>query len=138
MTLARRLSLFVVSPLVAGAASYLLWRDSVPWLGAHRPLWPHAPALLRDHFADAAWGFAVGGLVASIWRPSRRTPERAMKWAWYGVGFAVCAAVELLQYAHLFPGSFDALDLVAQTAAFVLGVSAVGGIERWTSANAVA
>ncbi len=104
-------------------------------LGAHEPLWPGAPSLLRDHFADAAWGFAVGGLVASLWHDA--PGSKAMKWAWYGAGFAVCAGVELLQYAHWFPGNFDAVDLAAQLAAFAVSVAGVGGIERWTSASAV-
>jgi len=134
VTLPRRLMLFVALPLFAGAVSYLIWRTDVPWMGAHRPLWPHAPALLRDHFADAAWGFAVGGLVASLWREG----PRAVRAAWYGVGLAVSIGVELLQYAHVFPGAFDAVDLAAQAVAFVVGVLVVGGIERWTSANAVA
>jgi hypothetical protein len=134
VTLPRRLLLFVALPLAAGVASYALFRENVPWLGVHRPPWPHAPALLRDHFADAAWGFAVGGLVASLWREG----PRAMRLGWYGVGLALCVAVELLQYAHVFPGVFDVVDLAGQAAAFVVGVMAVGGIERWTSANALA
>ena len=134
VTLPRRLLLFVALPLAVGVASYGLWRENVPWLGVHRPPWPHAPAILRDHFADAAWAFAVGGLVASLWREG----PRAMRLGWYAAGLAVCVAVELLQYAHVFPGAFDALDLAVQVMAFVVGVMAAGGVERWTSAHAVA
>jgi hypothetical protein len=135
VTVARRLLIFVALPLVLGAASYVLWRTYVPLLGLpHRPLWPSAPAALRDHFADAAWGFAVGAFVASIWQGG----PRAIRWAWYGVGLAVCAGVECLQVTHMFPGAFDALDLAAQVGAFAVGVMAVGGVERWTSASATA
>jgi hypothetical protein len=120
----------VAIPLVLGALSYVALRSWIPILGAHAALWHSPPALLRDHFADAAWGWALGGFVSVMWQGERRTHL-----ALWTVAAAVVAAGLECAEASLGWGSFDRGDLVAQTAAVLLAAITIGGMHRWTSAR---
>ncbi len=129
----RAWSLHVALPLALGAASYIVLRSWAPVIGAHAPLWPHAPRMLRDHFADAAWGWALGAFVSLMWRGEKRA-HRAV---WIVLAACVAAGFELLQSTHITLGAFDGADLVAQTGAVLLAASILGEREkRWTSENA--
>lgn len=130
MTRARIAAKHVALPLALGVLSYALLRTSVPFWPGHVAVWKTAPALLRDHFADGAWGWALGGFVAVMWlgeRPSRRT-------LWVGAAAFVAAAVECMQYTHTLSGAFDLVDLVVQVGAVVMAAWAVGGNRKWINA----
>jgi hypothetical protein len=130
VTRARIAWLHVVLPLVLGAASYVVLRSSVPLLGPHAPLWPGAPAVVRDHFADAAWAWALGAFVSTMWRGERA----ARRLAWTAGAALVAVLVECLQYAHVFRGVFDPVDLAVEVGAVVIAAWAAGGMKRWIDA----
>jgi hypothetical protein len=123
-TVKTRAVLHVGLPLVVGGASYLVMRSWVPLLGVHAPLWPHAPSLLRDHLADASWGWALGAFVTLMWMGERRV---------HRVGWTIAAA-SAAAMLELVGGTFDRADLVIQTVAVLLASVLIGGI-RWTSAS---
>ena len=120
----------VALPLALGALSYLVWRSALPMWPSHVALWKGAPAVLRDHFADGAWGWALGGFVSIVWL-GERASRRAV---WIGLAALVAAGVECLQYTHVLRGAFDPVDLVVQVGAVVVAATIVGGNERWISA----
>jgi hypothetical protein len=126
-------AIHVALPLLLGAASYIALRSWVPLVGAHAPLWPDAPAMLRDHFADAAWGWALGAFVAVMWRGERL----AHRLLWTLAAIIVAAAVELVQSRGGW-GAFDRVDLVVQTGAVVVAGVVIGGFNRWIPGNEVA
>ncbi len=119
--------LHVVLPLVLGSASYIVLRTWAPLIGVHAALWPHAPALVRDHFADAAWGWALGGFVAAMW--VGESPKHRIVWTLAAAVVAAC--FELMQWR-----AFDAVDLVVQTSAVIVAGVMIGGKKRWTLENA--
>ena len=129
---ARIVALHVALPLALGALSYVVLRDRwplIPPLWRSGALWKGAPAVLRDHFADAAWGWALGGFVSWMW-----LGEKARRRAtWLAVAALVAGGVECLQYAHVLRGAFDPVDLVVQVGAVVAAGLAVGGHWKWTS-----
>lgn len=129
MTRTGIVALSVGLPLLLGVASYVVLRAEIPVLGAHAPLWPHAPAALRDHFADAAWGWALGAFVSAMWL-GEKTSRRVV---WIAGAAIVAAAVECLQFTHVMPGAFDLVDLVVQVACVVVAAGATGGMKRWIS-----
>ncbi len=116
----------VALPLALGAASYLVLRSWAPIVGAHAALWPAAPRALRDHFADAAWGWALGGFVSAMWLDGRR----AQRLAWTLAAAFIAAGWELLQFTHDDLGRFDSVDLVVQTSAVLIAAALIGG-KRW-------
>lgn len=120
----------VAVPLVLGAATYVALRSWVPLIGVHGALFRSAPALLRDHFADAAWGWALGGFVSVMWLGEKRIYLAL----WTVAAVMLAAGLELLQAAARW-GTFDRGDLVAQTAAVALAAITIGGMHRWTSAR---
>ncbi|HEY1957024.1 MAG TPA: hypothetical protein VGH28_15500 [Polyangiaceae bacterium] len=130
MTRGKLAAKHVALPLALGALSYLVWRSALPFWPSHVALWKSAPSVLRDHFADGAWGWALGAFVSIVWL-GERTPRRA---AWIGVAALVAGGVECLQYAHVLRGAFDPVDLVVQVGAVVLAASTVGGTRKWISA----
>ena len=107
----------IALPLALGAASYAV-RSSLP-------------VALRGHFADGAWGFALGAFVALAWM-NEKTAARA---AWIAIAASFAAILECLQYAHVVRGVFDPVDLVVQTSAVVVAAWMVGGTRRWTLAR---
>ena len=127
MTRTTLVALHVALPLTLGAASYVVLRARLPLLGAHAALWPTAPALLRDHFADAAWGWALGAFVSALWL-GEKAARRAV---WIAGAALVAAGVECLQYAHILPGAFDVVDLAVQVVAVLVAAGATGGMRRW-------
>jgi len=129
VTRARIAALHVALPLALGAASYVVFRSWVPlysahW-GAHAALWPNAPRALSDHFADAAWGWSLGGFVMVVWFDQ----ERAHRVAWTFVAASVAAAYEIF-----LGGRFDRVDLVAQTLAVIVAAGIIGG-KTWTTSR---
>jgi len=109
--------LTIALPLVLGAASYVVRA--------------RLPLVLGGHFADGAWGFALGAFVALVWM-GEKSSVRAL---WIAIAATFAAVWECLQYAHVVRGVFDPVDLVVQTsavlvAAWVVGV--IGGMKRWT------
>jgi hypothetical protein len=107
---------------VLGAASYFVLRSWAPFYGAHVALWPAAPRALRDHFADAAWGWALGGFVSMMWLDQKRSHRIA----WTLAAAAIAAAYEIF-----LGGKFDRIDLVAQTLAVIVAALVIGG-KTWT------
>jgi hypothetical protein len=110
----------IALPLVLGAASY-----------ATRA---RLPLVLRGHFADGAWGFALGAFVALVWL-DQKASHRAV---WIAAAAAFAAGFECLQYAHIVRGVFDPVDLVVQTSAVVVAaniIGVIGGMKRWTLAS---
>jgi len=107
----------IALPLVLGVGSYLVRA--------------RLPLVLRGHFADGAWGFALGAFVALVWMDE----QRSVRALWIAGAASFAAMFECLQYAHIVRGVFDPVDLVVQTsavlvAAWVVGV--IGGMKRWT------
>ncbi len=121
----------VALPLALGAASYVVFRTWAPLVGVHAALWPTAPRVLRDHFADAMWGFALGAFVSLVWVDQKR----AHRLAWVAVAVLAAASVELLQSAHIVRGVFDPADLVVQTSSVLIAAMVIGGMKRWTWAS---
>jgi hypothetical protein len=120
----------VALPLALGILSYVVFRAWVPFVGAHAALWPTAPHALRDHFADAMWGFALGAFVSLMWSNAKR----AHRLAWLGAAMLTAAGMELLQLKHTW-GGFDSVDLVVQTGSVLVAATVIGGMNRWTWAN---
>jgi hypothetical protein len=118
----------VALPLALGVASYAVLRSWVPLVGAHAALWPTAPRVLRDHFADAAWGFALGAFVSLVWLDQKR----AHRLAWVAIAALAAAGIELLQSASVLRGVFDPVDLVVQTGSVMVAAVITGGMKRWT------
>jgi hypothetical protein len=110
----------IALPLALGAASYVVRA--------------RLPIVLRGHFADGAWGFALGAFVALVWMNEKRS-VRAL---WIAAAAAFAALYECLQYAHIVRGVFDPVDLVVQASAVVVAaciVGVIGGMNRWTWAS---
>jgi hypothetical protein len=110
----------IVLPLVLGAGSYVV-RSRLP-------------LVLRGHFADGAWGFALGAFVALVWM----NENRLVRASWIAAAAAFAAIWECLQYAHVVRGVFDPVDLVVQTSAVLVAagvVGVIGGMKRWTLAS---
>jgi hypothetical protein len=110
----------IALPLALGAASYVVRA--------------RLPIVLRGHFADGAWGFALGAFVALVWMNEKRS-VRAL---WIAAAAAFAASYECLQYAHIVRGVFDPVDLVVQASAVVVAaciVGVIGGMNRWTWAS---
>jgi hypothetical protein len=107
----------VALPLALGAASYAVR----PWL----------PRTLHDHFADGAWGFALGAFVSLVWMDQKRA-HRAM---WVAAAALLAAGYEGLQYTRIVGGAWDPVDLVVQTSAVVFAAWVMGGMKRWTLAS---
>ena len=107
----------IALPLALGVASYAVRA--------------RLPLVLRGHFADGAWGFALGAFVALVWMGERRS-IRAL---WIAAAAAFAAIFECLQYAHVVRGVFDPVDLVVQTSAVLIAAGVIGGMKRWTLAS---
>jgi hypothetical protein len=135
MTKGRIALVHIASPLLAGVASYVIWRAWLPFFGRHAALWPTSPGPLRAHFADAMWGWALGAFVALMWLDEKR----AHRVVWVVVAAAVAAGLELFQGMCLGWGAFDRGDLVVQPFAVIASAVVVtwlgGGAHRWTSAS---
>ena len=110
-------SMTIALPLALGAASYVVRARLPLFMGAH--------------FADGAWGFALGAFVALVWM-NEKTSARA---TWIAAAAAFAALWECLQYAHIVRGVFDPVDLVVQTGAVVVAAWVIGGMRRWTLAS---
>ena len=110
-------ALTIALPLALGVLSYAVR--------------PRLPLVVRGHFADGAWGFALGAFVALVWMDQKRS-HRAL---WIAVAAAFAALWECLQYAHVVRGVFDPVDLVVQTSAVVVAACVIGGMNRWTFAS---
>jgi hypothetical protein len=89
------------------------------------------PLAIAGHFADGAWGFALGAFVALVWM--NETPRARALWIACAAAFA--AIWECLQYAHIVRGVFDPVDLVVQTSAVLVAAWVIGGMKRWTLAS---
>jgi len=121
----------VAMPLALGVASYVVLRSWVPIIGVHAALWTSAPSLLRDHFADAAWGWALGGFVSVMWLEE----PRAYRLLWTLAAAALAAALEAMQ-TFIGWGAFDRVDLVVQTSAVLCAALAITWrTNRWISAR---
>ena len=107
----------IVLPLALGIGSYVVRA--------------RLPLVLRGHFADGAWGFALGAFVALVWM-DQKSSVRAL---WIAGAALFAAAWECLQYAHVVRGVFDPVDLVVQTSAVVVAAWVIGGTRRWTLAS---
>ena len=107
----------IALPLALGAASYVVRA--------------RLPLALGGHFADGAWGFALGAFVALVWM-NERPSVRAL---WLAIAATFAAAWECLQYAHVVRGVFDPVDLVVQTSAVLVAAWVIGGTKRWTLAS---
>jgi hypothetical protein len=118
----------VAFPLALGVASYVVLRSWVPLVGAHAALWPTAPHLLRDHFADAMWGFALGAFVSLVWLDQKR----AHRLAWVALAALAAAGIEFLQSTSIVRGVFDPVDLVVQTGSVLVAAMVIGGTKKWT------
>ncbi len=122
---------FVALPLILGIAMYTLFsagmerqlhaldavRLGVP-LRALRvitlPAGAHAPDAIRFHFADAAWGWALGAALSLVWANDpgvRRT-------GWFVVGAIFVVGTEIAQLAGLMPGTFDPIDIIVSIFAY--------------------
>jgi hypothetical protein len=120
-------------PIVAGALFYALFRAREAWfvtraldapaigpsLRAARAvtlkLAAHLPPPALDVAPDFLWALAAGAML----RAFDAGPRSNLVWA--VIGAITVVGYEALQAFHLAPGTFDARDLVAQLAGFVLG-----------------
>ena len=133
----RRLLSTVAAPLFVGAAFYLLFRPReahfVTWLGgvagpigsilrATRSvtvsIGTHMPSLVLDVAPDLAWSLSLGALLGIVWRKE----SRRVATVWFIAGAVGSIGYELGQRWHLVPGTFDPLDLAAQTVGYVAGL----------------
>jgi hypothetical protein len=119
---------FVIAPLLLGALAYFALRgpeirlfgwastiglaQTIAWIRiVAAPLRSHVPGFIAGSLPDAAWAFAFGAALALVWK-------KPGIWMWIGLG--VTASLELAQAAHLIPGVFDWIDLVAMIAAYFI------------------
>ena len=107
----------IALPLALGALSYVVRA--------------RLPLALRGHFADGAWGFALGAFVALVWMDQKAS----VRAAWLAGAAAFAAIYECLQYARILRGVFDPVDLVVQASAVVVAAFIIGGMKRWASPN---
>jgi len=122
----KRALLFVVLPLVVGAATYFATRapdirlfDWTPAFIVAAVPKLHLPAIVVGSLPDAMWAFAFGSALGLVWKkPS----------AWMWIGACLTASIELAQAAHLIEGVFDRVDLLAMIASYFIGwrISRVG------------
>jgi hypothetical protein len=79
------------------------------------PIGAHLPRVLRFHFADAAWGWALGASLALVWanEPSAR------RTGWFVAGALLAVAAELAQRVGVLPGTFDPIDLCVSILSYV-------------------
>ena len=78
------------------------------------PAGAHAPDAIRFHFADAAWGWALGAALSLVWANDpgvRRT-------GWFVVGAIFVVGTEIAQLAGLMPGTFDPIDIIVSIFAY--------------------
>lgn len=125
-------------PLALGALVYVLLRPSEAWLVAPLMKWSpirsirpstvafgaSLPSIVLDVAPDLAWAAAFGALLSAT---SAAAPRR-----WFFVGLAFAGGYELLQLAHVVPGTWDAADLVAQLVGFAIGFYVVRSSPRST------
>lgn len=125
----------VAGPLGLGCALYLGARPRGLWFWGWARALDAEPALLALRAAlaplaaapdwvafvlpDALWAYALTAAVARLQAKSALT----VRAAWLAVPLVMGPGAELLQLVGL-PGTFDPLDLLATSAAFVLAVLA--------------
>lgn len=136
---ARRALVGVVLPLVLGGAFYVFFRPRRAWFTARledvavlgpavtkvrtftTPIGRALPHVVLDTAPDLAWSFALGALLAIVWR-GRHARARAV---WCVLGLAFALGYEVAQGWHLVPGTFDPFDLVAEAVGYVAGWAAL-------------
>jgi hypothetical protein len=122
----------VAGPLFVGGAIYLFFRPReahfVAWLGSFTgavrairsvsvPIGAAIPTWILGVAPDLAWAMALGALLAIVWRKQ----PRGVATAWFVAGLLGTLAYELGQRWHLVPGTFDPLDVAAQTVGYAAG-----------------
>ena len=123
--------LHVVTPIVAGAIIYILWRSPslvvFAWIDAARMLpmaadLRHVAAPLRSLIPrpilfsapDALWVYAATSAMVLNWRTARGGVWRS---GWIAAAAVLAGGAEFGQAAHLVRGTFDVADVVAVSAA---------------------
>lgn len=127
----RRVLLWVVLPLGAGAAIYAWSKPGVAFLVALERqglTWPRPrqagpmAMLLADRAPDALWAFAFVAFLALVWFDGRESRRRCLAWGTLG------GIYEIGQGLGIAPGQFDGVDLIVSV---VAGTAAALGV-RWT------
>jgi hypothetical protein len=79
------------------------------------PIGVHLPRVLRFHFADAAWGWALGASLALVWANERGARRKG----WFVAGALLAVAAEWAQLVGVLPGTFDPIDLFVLILSYV-------------------
>jgi hypothetical protein len=122
---------FVALPLALGVAMYALFGRGmerqlhaldVVGVGAlvsslrvvTVPTGGHLPDAIRFHFADAAWGWALGAALSLVWADA----PGARRTGWFVVGALFVVGTEVAQLVGLMPGTFDPVDIIVSILAY--------------------
>lgn len=128
--------LWIVAPLLAGSAIYLLWRERSllmfawvdaaglgPGLDAARAATAAAGARLPRwvlySLPNGLWIFSLNAALLQVWGGG----PGLSRGLWLTVALALGAGAELLQLAGLLPGSFDPMDLAVCFVAAALPIA---------------
>ncbi len=119
--------LSALAALTVGVIIYAGWRSG---LNLHRVLPVLAlrhfglahplPGWVRNSLPDALWQYAFTVIVAGLWRGQR---WNARKLVFVGVPALTGAIIEILQRVHVFPGTFDWMDLGLSLVASALALA---------------
>lgn len=89
----------VLLPLILGSSFYFL------------PVWQ----LLRNHFADGLWAYALTSLILIIW-------NRQINLFWMGVIIICFPFFEYLQHIGIVKGTADLIDVVFYVIFFIIAL----------------
>jgi len=92
-------------------------RDSISSLRAHTFFAaPRLPEWIRYSFPDGLWVYSITAAMCVIWKDS----TSVHKLPWIAIGFVAASTAELGQMVRLVPGTFDPIDLLSYSLAFIL------------------
>jgi hypothetical protein len=123
----RTLIAHVLTPVLLGAAVYLLWRNPTllvfSWVRAvglgdllaicrttASPVVPLLPGWFLYSFPDGLWVYSLTSFVLAVWCG---TPQSFDKMAWVVTPALLGVGAEVLQWFRLIPGVFDSIDVIA-------------------------
>ncbi len=123
-----------VLPIVLGGLLYILFRSThlrmFEWVsefgfdniifsvrGSIGEFKNSVPKWIYFSLPDGLWVYSFTSALLIIWRKNRRQAR-----LWILVPFTLGVIIEILQLFHLFPGTFDILDLIFSITFFALSV----------------
>jgi hypothetical protein len=114
-------ALMVAIFIYAGWRSGLNLHRVVPTAALRRFALGHPlPGWARNSLPDALWQYAFTAIVLGVWQGHRWD---ARKIAFVGVPAFAGVLIEILQLVHVFPGTFDWMDVALSLAASTVALA---------------